>query len=214
MKGEKRSPSACKDSNLPASVQQHGAFSAASGRRGVAVMAGFTSFLYAMDACFGIFCVTLQKPSCTREIESKLSFRSFALPLQKPSCTREIESKLSFRSFALPLQNASCGREGEGRLPHHGAAEGGKDVRRAQPRGKVVHRYALWQPGGHGPRPHDRRGHNGRAGARGPREHSVAAAGVPAVPPQRHEARGPRRRGPHGRRVDCLQRRGRRALTA
>ena len=48
--------------------------------------------------------VSLHNASCTREIESKLSFLSFALPLHNASCTREIESKLSFLSFALPLQ--------------------------------------------------------------------------------------------------------------
>ena len=47
--------------------------------------------------------VTLQKKSCTRQIESKLSLRSFAFSLQKKSCTRQIESKLSLRSFAFSL---------------------------------------------------------------------------------------------------------------
>ena len=53
----------------------------------------------------GRFALTLQNASCTRETESKLSFRSFALPLQNASCARETESKLSFRSFALHLHN-------------------------------------------------------------------------------------------------------------
>ena len=48
--------------------------------------------------------VSLQKKSCTRQIESKLSLRSFAFSLQKKSCTRQIESKLSLRSFAFSLQ--------------------------------------------------------------------------------------------------------------
>ena len=47
--------------------------------------------------------VSLQKKSCTRQIESKLSLRSFAFSLQKKSCTRQIESKLSLRSFAFSL---------------------------------------------------------------------------------------------------------------
>ena len=47
--------------------------------------------------------VSLQKKSCTRQIESKLSLRSFAFSLQKKSCTRRIESKLSLRSFAFSL---------------------------------------------------------------------------------------------------------------
>jgi hypothetical protein len=48
--------------------------------------------------------LSLQKISCTRQFESKLSLRSFALSLQKISCTRQFESKLSLRSFALSLQ--------------------------------------------------------------------------------------------------------------
>ena len=55
----------------------------------------------------------MHKISCTREIESKLSFLSFALSLHKISCTREIESKLSFLSFALSLHKISCIREFE-----------------------------------------------------------------------------------------------------
>ena len=47
--------------------------------------------------------VSLQKKSCTRQIESKLSFRSFAFSLHKKSCTRQIESRLSLRSFAFSL---------------------------------------------------------------------------------------------------------------
>ena len=53
--------------------------------------------------------LSLHKISCTREIESKLSFRSLALSLHKISCAREIESKLSFRSFALSLHKISFG---------------------------------------------------------------------------------------------------------
>ena len=45
--------------------------------------------------------IYLQKKSCTRQFESKLSLRSFAFSLQKKSCTRQFESKLSLRSFAL-----------------------------------------------------------------------------------------------------------------
>jgi hypothetical protein len=45
--------------------------------------------------------VSLQKKSCTRQIENKLSLRSFAFSLQKKSCTRQIENKLSLRSFAF-----------------------------------------------------------------------------------------------------------------
>jgi len=48
--------------------------------------------------------IYLQKKSCTRQFESKLSLRSFAFSLQKKSCTRQFESKLSLRSFAFSLQ--------------------------------------------------------------------------------------------------------------
>ena len=47
--------------------------------------------------------IYLYKKSCTRQIESKLSFRSFAFSLYKKSCTWQIESKLSLRSFHLIL---------------------------------------------------------------------------------------------------------------
>ena len=60
--------------------------------------------------------LSLYKISGTREIESKLSFRSFALSLHKISGTREIESKLSFRSFALSLHKISGTREIESKL--------------------------------------------------------------------------------------------------
>ena len=60
--------------------------------------------------------LSLHKISCTREIESKLSFRSLALSLHKISCAREIESKLSFRSLALSLHKISCAREIESKL--------------------------------------------------------------------------------------------------
>ena len=55
--------------------------------------------------------VSLQKKSCTRQIENKLSLRSFAFSLQKKSCTRQIESKLFLRSFAFSLQKINCTRK-------------------------------------------------------------------------------------------------------
>ena len=60
--------------------------------------------------------VYLQKKSCTRQIENKLSLRSFAFSLQKKSCTRQIENKLSLRSFAFSLQKKSCTRQIENKL--------------------------------------------------------------------------------------------------
>ena len=55
--------------------------------------------------------LSLHKISCTREIESKLSFRSLALSLHKISCTRQSKSKLSLHSLALSLHKISCARE-------------------------------------------------------------------------------------------------------
>ena len=52
--------------------------------------------------------VSLQKKSCTRQFESKLSLRSLAFSLQKKSCTRQFESNLTLRSLAFSLQKKAA----------------------------------------------------------------------------------------------------------
>ena len=52
------------------------------------------------------FLLSLQKISCTRQFESKLSLRSLAVSLHKKSCARQFESKLSLRSLAVSLHSA------------------------------------------------------------------------------------------------------------
>jgi hypothetical protein len=52
--------------------------------------------------------IYLQKKSCTRQFESKLSLRSFAFSLQKKSCTRQFES-----SFHCARLHFLCRRKEE-----------------------------------------------------------------------------------------------------
>ena len=55
------------------------------------------------------FAVSLQKISCTREIKSKLSFRSFAVSLQKTRCVLAVSDTVNIRSYVLSVPTSHIG---------------------------------------------------------------------------------------------------------